>query len=79
MEVHCARFSGGATSAVKGRRICGVTEMKPMIKLKASNPSRLVVVANPIENSEPIIHSNKMSGRRLTRSPRGETSSRAPA
>lgn len=50
-----------------------------MMKLRASKAVRLFVVASPTVNTAPIIHNNKINGLRLTRSPKGEISNRAPA
>ena len=49
------------------------------MKLRASKAGRLVVVAKPIVKTAPMIHNNKINGRRLTKSPRGETRSNAEA
>jgi hypothetical protein len=48
--------------------------MNPMIKLSASNPGRLVVVAKPIDSKDPRAHNRSIKGRRFTISPSGEMS-----
>lgn len=50
-----------------------------MMKLNASNAVKLFVVASPIDINAPDIHSNNTNGRRFTRSPSGEMSSKAVA
>jgi hypothetical protein len=49
------------------------------MKLSASNAVKLFVVANPTDNTAPMIHSNRINGLLFTRSPSGEISNKAPA
>ena len=53
--------------------------MNPVMKLKASNAIRLVVVANPIVKMAPIKHNSNTRGRRFTISPKGVMSSKPVA
>ena len=55
------------------------TEINPTMKLNASNAVRLIVVAKPIDNTAPKIHSSRIKGLLLTISPNGDINSSAPA
>ncbi len=79
MESAEARFSGGASSAARGMRICGVTEKVPIKNERTSKTMRLLVSARPMERLAVRKVRMRTSGRLLTRSPNGEMKSRPTA
>jgi hypothetical protein len=85
-EEGCEHDGDGSGSAVRrgqvgGERvkICGTTENTPTRKDRASNTTRLDVTARPIDRVVVKKTSRSMRGRRRTRSPRGDISSRPAA
>ena len=79
MEIAEARRCGGARSAAKGIRTCGVTVKVPTRKESVSKTTSEEVVARPTVSEPEMRTSRRRSGRRRVRSPRGDKSRRPVA
>lgn len=79
MESAEARLSGGARSAAKGMRIWGTTDMAPIRKVSTSKTTTEEVRGRPMVRIAARAVRTRIKGRRRTRSPSGEISSRPVA
>jgi hypothetical protein len=70
---------GGAKSAVKGMRICGVTVKTPKKYDRTRRAMRLGDNATAMQNSVEHVRMRRSKGRRRTKSPRGVIRSRPVA
>ena len=79
MDMAEARLWGGARSAARGMRICGVTVKTPTRKEREMKAVKELVTARPMVKAVETKTKRRSRGRRRTRSPRGESRRRPVA